>query len=108
MRVVAGETLANGRFEGAAYGPTTISMILDVEEPGGGPRRHLHPYDETWIVLEGEDLVFEVGDRRARARAGDIVLAPPGVPHRFTNRGAARARLICIHASPSIVTEFLE
>ena len=37
MRVVAGETLANGRFEGAAYGPTSISMILDVEEPGGGP-----------------------------------------------------------------------
>jgi hypothetical protein len=61
MRVVAGETLANGRFEGATYGPTTISMILDVEEPGGGPRRHLHPYDET-----------------------------------------------SIHASPSIVTEFLE
>jgi mannose-6-phosphate isomerase-like protein (cupin superfamily) len=108
MRVVGSETLARGRFEGAAYGPTTISMILDVQKPGGGPRRHRHPYDETWIVLDGEDLVFEVGDRRARARAGDIVLAPPRVPHRFINRGAARARLICIHASPSIVTEFLE
>ena len=108
MRVVGSDTLAHGRFEGAAYGPTTISMILDVEQPGGGPRLHRHPYDETWIVLEGEDLVFEVGDRRARARAGDIVLAPPGVAHKFTNRGADPASLICIHASPSFVTEFLE
>ena len=107
MRVITGSTLANGRFEGAHFGPTTISMILDHEPPGGGPRLHRHPYDETWIVLEGEDLVFEVGDRRARARTGDIVLAPPHVPHRFTNRGDGHARLICIHASPTIDTEFM-
>ena len=51
---------------------------------------------------------FEVGDRHARARTGDIVLAPPQVPHRFINRGAGNARLICIHASPTIATEYVE
>ena len=105
--VISSDTLADGRFEGAAYGPTTISMILDESRPGTGPRLHRHPYDETWVVLEG-DLVFEVGDRQGRARAGDIVLAPPDVPHKFTNQGAQRARLICIHANPTIVGEFLE
>ena len=95
MRVVSSATLSGGRFEGAQYGPTTISMILDDEPPGGGPRLHRHPYDETWIVLEG-DLVFEVGDRRARARTGDIVLAPPDVPHRFTNR---RNHILCLRRS---------
>jgi quercetin dioxygenase-like cupin family protein len=107
MRVVSSASLARGRFEGGRYGPTTISMILDDEPPGGGPRLHRHPYDETWIVLEG-DLVFQVGDRRARARTGDIVLAPPDVPHAFTNQGPGNARLICIHASPTIATEFVE
>ena len=33
---------------------------------------------------------------------------PPGVPHRFTNQGPGNARLICIHASPTIATEFME
>ncbi|HEY6523914.1 MAG TPA: cupin domain-containing protein [Solirubrobacteraceae bacterium] len=107
MRVVSSAMLPRGRFEGAQYGPTTISMILDDEPPGAGPRLHRHPYDETWIVLEG-DLEFEVGDRHARARTGDIVLAPPQVPHRFINRGAGNARLICIHASPTIATEYVE
>jgi quercetin dioxygenase-like cupin family protein len=107
MRVVSSGSLARGRFEGGQYGPTTISMILDDEPPGGGPRLHRHPYDETWVVLDG-DLVFQVGDRRARARTGDIVLAPPDVPHAFTNQGPGNARLICIHASPTIATEFVE
>jgi mannose-6-phosphate isomerase-like protein (cupin superfamily) len=106
MRVVGSDSLAGGRFEGGRYGPTSISMFLDEQPPGGGPRLHRHPYDETWLVLEG-DVVFEVGDRRARARSGDIVLSPPDVPHRFTNRGPARSRIICIHASPTIITEFL-
>jgi mannose-6-phosphate isomerase-like protein (cupin superfamily) len=49
-----------------------------------------------------------VGDRQARACTGDIVLAPPEVPHKFTNQGPGNARLICVHASPTIATEFLE
>jgi mannose-6-phosphate isomerase-like protein (cupin superfamily) len=107
MRVVSSDSLADGRFEGGRYGPTSISMFLDEQPPGGGPRLHRHPYDETWIVLEG-DVVFEVGDRHARARSGDIVLSPPDVPHKFTNQGPEHSRMICIHASPTIATEFLE
>jgi mannose-6-phosphate isomerase-like protein (cupin superfamily) len=52
-------------------------------------------------------LLLRVGDRLAHARAGDIVVAP-NVPHKFTNQGPERARLICIHARPTIVSEFLE
>jgi mannose-6-phosphate isomerase-like protein (cupin superfamily) len=47
-------------------------------------------------------------ERHARAWTGDIVLSPPDVPQRFTNRGPGRSRMICIHASPAIVTEFLK
>jgi hypothetical protein len=74
MRVVSSDSLADGRFEGGRYGPTSISMFLDEQPPGRRPPP----------------------------------APPPDVPHKFTNQGPAHSRMICIHASPTIATEFLE
>ena len=93
MKIVTSASLDHGRFEGAGAGPAGISLILDQSEPGGGPRLHRHPYDETWLIQEG-NLLFQVGDRVAPATVGDIVIAPPHTPHRFTNQGPGRSRLI--------------
>jgi mannose-6-phosphate isomerase-like protein (cupin superfamily) len=107
MKVISAGSLANGRFEGATDGPASISMILTEADPGDGPRLHRHPYDETWVIEEG-NVLFQVGEALAEARQGDIVVAAPRVPHKFTNQGPGRARLICIHSSPTIIGEFLE
>jgi mannose-6-phosphate isomerase-like protein (cupin superfamily) len=107
MKILSAGSLNHGRFEGASDGPASISMILDESEPGVGPRLHRHPYDETWVIQEG-NLLFRVGDELGEAGPGDLVLAPPHVPHKFTNRGPGHARVICIHASPTIVGEYLE
>lgn len=85
----------------------TISLILDRSEPGQGPRLHRHPYDETWVVQEGH-LTFQLGEEEIKAGPGDIVIAPPGVPHKFTNDGPGRSNLVCIHASPTIIGTWLE
>ena len=106
MPVINASTLATGNLEGAAHG-ATISLIFDHSEPGMGPRLHRHPYDETWVVQEG-NLTFQLGDTRHNAGAGDIITAPAGVPHKFTNDGPGRSNLICIHASPTFNTEWLE
>jgi mannose-6-phosphate isomerase-like protein (cupin superfamily) len=106
MPVINAATLEAGNLKGAKHG-ATISLILDNSDPGYGPRLHRHPYDETWIVEEG-NLTFQLGDERIAAGAGDIVIAPPGVPHKFTNDGPRRSKLICIHANPTMVTEWLE
>jgi mannose-6-phosphate isomerase-like protein (cupin superfamily) len=107
MKIISAGSLDDGRFEGASDGPAGISIILDDTEPGRGPRLHRHPYDETWVIQDG-NLLFQVGDSIRQAGPGDIVVAPPDVPHRFSNQGPGRARAICIHANPTIVTEFLE
>lgn len=106
MPVINASTLETGNLKGADHG-ATISLILDNSEPGHGPRLHRHPYDETWIIQEG-NLTFQLGEEHLPAGPGDIVIAPPGVPHKFTNDGPERSKLICIHANPTMVTEWLE
>jgi quercetin dioxygenase-like cupin family protein len=85
----------------------SISLIIDESEPGQGPRLHRHAYEETWVIQEG-NITFQVGEDHLNASAGDIAIIPPGVPHKFTNDGPARSKIVCIHASPMIVGEWLE
>lgn len=106
MPIVKVSALESGNLRGADHG-ATISLILDHSVPGEGPRLHRHPYDETWVVQAGH-LMFQLGDERGEAAAGDIVIAPPGVPHKFTNAGPGSSTMVCIHASPRMITEWLE
>jgi len=94
--------LGRGHMEGAAYG-ATVSLIFDHSEPGKGPRLHRHPYDETWVVLDGT-LTFQLGDERLSTGPGDIVIAPADPPHKFVNVGPGPANLVCIYASPTFRT----
>jgi quercetin dioxygenase-like cupin family protein len=104
--IIPASILEGSNLEGAAHG-ATISVIVDHSAPGKGPRLHRHPYDETWIVQEGT-LTFQLGEERLTAGPGDIVIAPPNTPHKFTNDGPGRSSLVCIHASPTFDTEWLE
>jgi mannose-6-phosphate isomerase-like protein (cupin superfamily) len=106
MPIINVSELETGNLIGADHG-ATVSLIFDRSEPGHGPRLHRHPYDETWIVEEGS-LTFQAGDERLSAGPGDIVIVPADVPHKFTNDGPGPSRLVCIHASPTMVTEWLE
>jgi mannose-6-phosphate isomerase-like protein (cupin superfamily) len=106
MPVIKANGLPTGNVRGAEHG-ASVSLILDHSEPGEGPRLHRHPYDETWVVIDG-NLTFQAGDEQLDAGPGDIVLVPPETPHKFTNQGPMRANLVCIHANPTFETEWLE
>ena len=106
MPLITRDALQDGNLRGEDHG-ATVSLILDESGPGGGPRLHRHPYDETWVVIEGS-LTFQAGEERFAAGPGDIVVVPPGTPHRFTNDGPGTSRLVCIHAHPTFDTEWLE
>ncbi|UED30040.1 cupin domain-containing protein [Rhizobium ruizarguesonis] len=93
------------RFEGRDYGGEISLFIVD-KEPGQGPGLHVHPYSETWAVRKGE-AEFIVGETTTRAFPGDIVVVAANVPHRFENVGMGRLEIVCIHASDTIVQEFL-
>jgi len=106
MPLIRSQDLNASTVRGQDHG-TSISLIIDESEPGQGPRLHRHAYDETWVIEEG-DISFQVGEDSFKAGPGDIAMIPPGVPHKFTNDGPGRSRIVCIHASPTIVGEWLE
>jgi quercetin dioxygenase-like cupin family protein len=106
MPVLKSGTFDPGHLVGADH-RATISLILDRSEPGTGPRLHRHPYDETWVVQEG-NVTFQAGEERLQARPGDIVIVPADAPHKFTNDGPGRSNMVCIHSSPTFRTEWLE
>ncbi|HEX4206896.1 MAG TPA: cupin domain-containing protein [Ktedonobacteraceae bacterium] len=94
-------------FRGYQHGDTNVSFIWVDLPSGGGPRLHSHPYEEVFIVQEGQ-ATFTVGSTTLEVKAGHIVIAPPGLPHKFINSGEGPLRQIDIHASPRFITEWLE
>jgi mannose-6-phosphate isomerase-like protein (cupin superfamily) len=53
-------------------------------------------------------VTFQAGEDQLKAGPGDTVIVPPGVPHKFTNVRPGHSKLVCIHASPTFETEWLE
>jgi quercetin dioxygenase-like cupin family protein len=58
---------------------------------GGSVPAHVHSYEESLYVLEGEVVVQTPGEA-ARLGPGDYGLIPVGVPHSLRNGGTAEAR----------------
>ena len=89
------------KFEGYLYGGVDVSFFLVDSPPGGGAVLHTHPYEEVFVTLEGE-ATFTVGDDTIEVSAGQIVVAPAGVPHKFVNSGTGPLRQVDIHPSGRI------
>jgi mannose-6-phosphate isomerase-like protein (cupin superfamily) len=90
---------------GSRHGAGVCLLFVDAP-PGDGPGLHRHPYEEIFIIEEGR-CTFEVDGAEFEAGAGDIVIAPAGAAHRFTNTGDGPLRQIDIHVSPDFSTEWL-
>ena len=47
----------------------SVSFFLSHNQPNTGPKLHKHPYEETFIVQEG-DVLFTMGDEEIEAGPG--------------------------------------
>lgn len=88
----------SGRFEGKDMGTGVTVFFYATEEVGKGPLWHVHPYDEVFIVRTGRAM-FTVGDEKIEAHAGDVVLGPADLPHKFYNLGPGLLETTDIHLS---------
>ena len=88
-----------GFVDGIAIGGSVTVLTYGTDTPGAGPCLHVHPYDETFIIVEGRARFF-IGETIIDAAAGEVVLGPAAVPHRFENLGPGRLQTVDIHHSP--------
>jgi quercetin dioxygenase-like cupin family protein len=71
---------------------------LNAFEPGQSHALHAHDgMDKVYHVVEGEG-VFLLEGRELPMKAGDVLAAPPGVPHGVRNTSAGRLLVIVILA----------
>jgi quercetin dioxygenase-like cupin family protein len=72
-------------------GAESLTMFMVQYEPRGLAGAHDHPFEETYMILEGRvDAAFD--DDTYRLEAGDIAWAGVGCVHRFTNPGPGVVR----------------
>jgi quercetin dioxygenase-like cupin family protein len=95
---------ASARTALLVYSGITLKMMIDSElgaqlstmfmvqnDEGGGAGPHDHPFEETYMILEGVvDAVFE--DVAYRLIAGDVAWAGVGCVHQFNNPGPGHVK----------------
>jgi quercetin dioxygenase-like cupin family protein len=91
-------------YSAAKMGKTTLFesprllVGLNAFEPGQQHALHAHAgMDKVYSVVEGEG-VFLLENRELPMRAGDLLVAPDGVPHGVRNNSAARLLVLAILA----------
>ena len=99
--------LWKGYFEGQDINTGVTVLFYTTDKIGAGPRWHVHPYDEIFIVRKGQAL-FTIGDRKIEARAGDILMGPAEIPHKYHNLGPGTLETTDIHLSERWIQTNLE
>jgi len=94
-------------FEGIHYQDSEVSFIWVDMPPGGSVRLHKHPYKEIFIIQEGISTLT-VDTTTLEAVAGQIIIVPANVPHKFMNKGDERLKQIDIHVNKEFITQWLE
>jgi quercetin dioxygenase-like cupin family protein len=94
-------------FEGFRYHDSEVSFIWVDMPPGGSVRLHKHPYKEIFILQEGVST-FTVGSKTLEAHAGQVIIVPADVPHKFVNKSDGQLKQVDIHVNKEFVTDWLE
>lgn len=73
----------------------TGTLTLFSFDAGQGLSEHTSPYDATVQVLEGEATLM-IGGKPVKARAGELVIMPAGIPHDVKAENRFKMLLIMI------------
>ena len=109
VRLIQQHDLAGGgrtaRFEGLEFGASVSFFVVRAKE-GEGPGLHRHPYEETFVLLEGSATYTAEGES-VEATAGSIVIVPAGAAHKFV-AGPDGLTSVNIHPRATMAQEDLE
>jgi mannose-6-phosphate isomerase-like protein (cupin superfamily) len=93
-------------FEGLPRAGVGITVFVVRTPPGGSVSIHVHPYAETFVLLEGSGR-WTAGDEVVELHANQMLVVPPDTPHGFRNLGEQPLLLVSIHESGTLEQTFL-
>ena len=91
-------------MEGQRHGYRNLTVGITWTAPGGAPPMHTHMGEESHVLLEGQKILYALGDKIFVMEGPYIVNIPPMVPHSFQNLDDEVAELVVIF--PTNVWEY--
>jgi mannose-6-phosphate isomerase-like protein (cupin superfamily) len=93
-------------FEGAKRGGAGISVFVTRTPPGRLVDLHVHPYTETFLLLEGSGR-WTAGETVVELGPEQILVVPPETPHGFRNTGDTPLLVVSVHESGTLEQTFI-
>lgn len=93
-------------FEGHRHGGVGISIFVTRTPPGGVVGLHVHPYSETFVLLEGHGR-WTAGDAVRELAPEQLLVVPPDTPHGFRNVGDVTLLVVSVHESGTLEQTWL-
>jgi mannose-6-phosphate isomerase-like protein (cupin superfamily) len=93
-------------FEGKARAGIEISIFVVRTPPGNSVEMHVHPYSETFVLLEGRGR-WTAGDTVTELSPDQMLVVPAETPHGFRNAGDAPLLVVSVHESGTLEQTFL-
>jgi quercetin dioxygenase-like cupin family protein len=88
-------------------GARDTAVVYFELQPGDRLPTHTDSAEEVLYIVAGQ-AEAEVGDERARVRAGDLAVIPAMVPHGLVNDGEEPVRVVGFFCEPEIISTFEE
>ena len=83
-------------FEGFPRAGVDVSMFVTRTPPGRAVELHLHPYAETFLLLEGRGR-WTRGEETVELQPEGMLVVPPDTPHGFRNVGDVPLLVVSVH-----------
>ena len=80
---------------GSEDGAPVYSYRVFTVEPGGNTPYHIHNYEHTNFVIEGEGVLVNEAGEENPLKAGDFALVDPNEKHQYKNTGNKPFKMIC-------------
>jgi mannose-6-phosphate isomerase-like protein (cupin superfamily) len=83
-------------FEGFPRAGVDISMFVTRTPPGRAVELHVHPYAETFLLLQGRGR-WTRGEDVVELGPEGMIVVPPDTPHGFRNVGDVPLLVVSVH-----------
>jgi|SRR5262245_4675624 len=93
-------------FEGKPRAGIDITMFVVRTPPGRFVELHVHPYSETFLLLEGQGR-WTAGETVTELSPEQMLVVPPDTPHGFRNVGDVPLLVVSVHESGTLEQTFL-